>query len=99
MSLLHYNEKEIRERLIFFPEWKYQDGKLYRCYEFRHFREALAFMVECGIEAERLNHHPEWKNVYKQVEVWLVTHDSAGVTDLDFQLAEAMDSAYHKYKR
>jgi 4a-hydroxytetrahydrobiopterin dehydratase len=99
MSLLHYNEEEIRERLVFFPNWSYRENRLYRSYVFRNFREALAFLVECGIEMERLNHHAEWKHVYNRVEVWLMTHEAGGITDLDFQLAELMDTAYHKYQQ
>jgi 4a-hydroxytetrahydrobiopterin dehydratase len=58
---------------------------------FRNFSEAFGFMVRAALVAEKLDHHPEWFNVYKTVEVTLSTHDAGGVTALDVKLAEAMD--------
>ena len=60
-------------------------------FEFRNFNEAFGFMCRAALMAEKLNHHPEWSNVYKTVEVTLSTHDAGGVTALDVKLAEAMD--------
>jgi 4a-hydroxytetrahydrobiopterin dehydratase len=62
-----------------------------RKFEFRNFNEAFGFMSRAALMAEKLDHHPEWFNVYKTVEVTLSTHDAGGVTDLDIKLAEAMN--------
>jgi 4a-hydroxytetrahydrobiopterin dehydratase len=58
---------------------------------FRDFNEAFGFMTRAALIAEKLDHHPEWSNVYKTVEVTLSTHDAGGVTELDVKLAQAMD--------
>jgi len=57
----------------------------------KDFNEAFGFMARAALVAERLDHHPEWFNVYKTVQVTLATHDAGGVTELDIKLAEAMD--------
>jgi len=58
---------------------------------FKDFNEAFGFMTRAALVAEKMDHHPEWSNVYKTVEVTLSTHDAGGVTELDVKLAEAMD--------
>jgi 4a-hydroxytetrahydrobiopterin dehydratase len=58
---------------------------------FRDFNEAFGFMTRAALVAEKMDHHPEWFNVYKTVEVTLSTHDAGGVTELDVKLAQAMD--------
>ncbi|MGI8525421.1 MAG: 4a-hydroxytetrahydrobiopterin dehydratase [Pseudolabrys sp.] len=60
-------------------------------FEFKDFNEAFGFMARAALIAEKMDHHPEWFNVYKKVEVTLSTHDAGGVTELDIKLAEAMD--------
>lgn len=60
-------------------------------FTFKDFTEAFGFMTRVALTAEKMDHHPEWFNVYKTVEVTLSTHDAGGVTDLDVKLAEAMD--------
>jgi 4a-hydroxytetrahydrobiopterin dehydratase len=62
-----------------------------RKFVFADFNQAFGFMTRAALIAEKLDHHPEWFNVYKTVEVTLSTHDAGGVTDLDVKLAEAMD--------
>jgi 4a-hydroxytetrahydrobiopterin dehydratase len=62
-------------------------------YVFRDFRQAFGFMTESALAAEKLNHHPEWANVYKRVDVTLTTHSAGGLTELDFKLAVLMDAA------
>lgn len=73
--------------------WKEEDKKLYRKFQFKDFSEAFAFMTRVALEAEKMDHHPLWTNVYNTVEVWLSTH-SAGdvVTDKDRQLAKKIDA-------
>jgi 4a-hydroxytetrahydrobiopterin dehydratase len=60
-------------------------------YTFKDFNEAFGFMARAALVAEKMDHHPEWFNVYKTVEVTLATHDAGGVTALDVKLAQAMD--------
>mgnify|MGYP001308150853 CR=1 FL=1 len=62
-----------------------------RKFVFRDFSEAFGFMTRAALVAEKLDHHPEWFNVYKTVEVTLSTHDAGGLTELDVKLAEAMN--------
>jgi 4a-hydroxytetrahydrobiopterin dehydratase len=62
-----------------------------RTFVFRDFKEAFGFMTRVAEVAEEMNHHPEWSNVYKTVEVTLSTHDAGGVTERDVKLAQAMD--------
>jgi 4a-hydroxytetrahydrobiopterin dehydratase len=71
-------------------DWSLQDGKLHAEFRFADFAGAFGFMSAVATEAARLDHHPEWSNVYSSVVVDLVTHDASGVTELDVQLARRM---------
>ncbi len=62
-----------------------------RKFTFKNFNEAFGFMSRVALVAEKMDHHPEWSNVYKTVDVTLSTHDAGGLTELDVKLAEAMD--------
>ncbi len=62
-----------------------------KTYEFKSFVEAFGWMTQIALHAEKMNHHPEWSNVYKTVEVALTTHDADGLTALDAKLAQVMD--------
>ena len=75
------------------PLWTERDGAIHRALRFANFAEAFGFMAEIAIVAESRNHHPEWSNVYSQVSITLTTHDAGGITELDFELARAIDSA------
>lgn len=86
------SDAEIQDRLRTLPGWTYEKGRLHRAYRFKDFVEAMGFMVQAALHAERLNHHPEWSNVYHGVMVDLVTHDADGVTILDFELAGRMET-------
>lgn len=73
--------------------WEERENKLHKTFEFKDFREAISWMVRASFEIERLNHHPEWSNVYNKVEVQLCTHDAGNkVTSKDHELAKALDS-------
>ncbi|MFT3704199.1 MAG: 4a-hydroxytetrahydrobiopterin dehydratase [Agriterribacter sp.] len=73
--------------------WKEENNALYRKFEFKNFSEAFAFMTRVAIEAEKMDHHPTWKNVYNQVEIWLNTHDAGNtVTDKDRKLSTRIDA-------
>ena len=63
-----------------------------RSFTFRNFSEAFAFMTRVAMAAEKLDHHPDWANVYKTVDVTLNTHDAGGLTELDFKLARKMNA-------
>ncbi len=72
--------------------WSLDDGKLYREFKFANFIEAFGFMTSAAIAAEKMNHHPEWFNVYSKVRVHLTTHDAGGITELDIKLAKKMNA-------
>ncbi len=73
-------------------DWQKTNNTLHKKFEFKNFSEAFAFMTRVAIEAEKLNHHPLWTNVYNKVEIWLNTHDMDDtVTELDYKLALAID--------
>lgn len=82
---------EIAQRLAQLTSWSIQAGKLHREYKFGNFVEAFGFMASAALVAERLDHHPEWFNVYSTVRVDLTTHDAGGITAKDFDLATAME--------
>jgi 4a-hydroxytetrahydrobiopterin dehydratase len=73
--------------------WKEEKNKLYRKFEFKNFSEAFAFMTRVALEAEKMDHHPLWTNVYNTVEVWLSSHDAGDIiTDKDRKLAKKIDA-------
>jgi len=75
------------------PEWREVDGRdaIARKFVFKDFNQAFGFMTRVALTAEKMDHHPEWFNVYKTVDVTLSTHDAGGVTELDVKLATEMD--------
>ena len=72
--------------------WQLRNDKLYRQFLFADFVTAFGFMAQAALIAERMNHHPEWSNVYATVEVELTTHDANGISELDFELAQAINA-------
>ncbi len=74
--------------------WREVDGRdaITRVFTFKDFNEAFGFIARAALVAEKSDHHPEWRNVYKTVEVVLTTHDADGVTEKDVDLAKAMDA-------
>jgi 4a-hydroxytetrahydrobiopterin dehydratase len=75
------------------PKWQDTPGRdaITRKFEFKDFNEAFAFMTRAALLAEKMDHHPEWSNVYNKLEVTLTTHDAGGVTDNDIAMAKAME--------
>jgi 4a-hydroxytetrahydrobiopterin dehydratase len=82
---------EVTKRLAQVAGWTLREGKLHREYKFADFVEAFGFMASAALVAERLNHHPEWFNVWSTVVVDLTTHDAGGISAKDFELAAAME--------
>lgn len=81
-------EDAILAHLETLPGWAYVDGALAKTFEFGSFREAMSFMTRVAFEAEEMNHHPEWTNVYNRVQVRLLTHHAGDrVTEKDVDLA------------
>lgn len=73
--------------------WTEENNALYRKFQFKDFSEAFAFMTRVAMEAEKMDHHPRWTNVWNTVEVWLNTHSAGNtITDKDRQLAKKIDS-------
>jgi 4a-hydroxytetrahydrobiopterin dehydratase len=91
MSIQPLDETELRRGLTELPEWQLREGKLHREFVFDDFVGAFGFMTRAALVAERMNHHPEWFNVYKRVRVDLTTHEAGGISQRDLELAAAMD--------
>ncbi len=86
------SETEISQALVSLPGWLVNDAhKLERSFRFTDFMAAFAFMTRIAIEAERMNHHPEWFNVYNRVRIELTTHDADGISQKDFKLANIIN--------
>lgn len=85
------SQEDLSAALDSLPGWSLENDKLRREFRFAGFTEAFGFMTSAAIEAEKMNHHPEWFNVYNRVVVDLTTHDANGITELDFELARKMN--------
>jgi len=85
-------DAEVAERLRSVSGWAAVNGKLHRTFQFRDFTEAFGYMTRVALIAEKMDHHPEWSNVYNRVAIDLVTHDAGGLTLLDFELAARISS-------
>lgn len=84
-------DEQIQMRLKDLPGWRVENDALCRDYRFADFSKAFGYMASCALVAEKLNHHPNWSNVYGQVNMRLSTHDVGGITALDFELAMACE--------
>jgi len=82
----------IEEALKDLPGWEYQEGTLVTVLEFADFKEAFTAMCRIAFECEAQQHHPDWTNVYNELEIRLRTHDADGVTEKDFRLARTIES-------
>jgi 4a-hydroxytetrahydrobiopterin dehydratase len=88
------SDERIREELSKLDGWNIKDGKLAKSFKFDNFVKAFGFMTQVAIEAEKMNHHPDWRNVYNSVEVSLVTHDASAITTYDIKLARIIDKIF-----
>ena len=84
-------DPEIAEHMKSLRNWELGTDRIKRSFRFNDFVEAFGWMSSVALVAEKMNHHPEWRNVWATVEVELSTHDARGLTELDMKLAAAMD--------
>jgi 4a-hydroxytetrahydrobiopterin dehydratase len=85
------SDDEIESEVSKLDGWKVVNGKINRSFKFKNFIEAFGFMTKVAMQAEKMNHHPEWFNVYNQVKIDLVTHDVSGISNYDIKLANAIN--------
>lgn len=86
-----YNASDIQDNFDRLKNWQLVGNTLQKEFKFKDFVSAFGFMSQVALHAEKLNHHPEWKNVYNTVSITLSTHDAGGLTKLDFELAKLID--------
>ncbi len=91
MKVLKLSDAEVQSMLPGVPGWQLVNGKLHREYKFPDFVHAFGFMATAAIAIEKMNHHPEWFNVYSRVVVDLTTHDCGGISVRDFELARLLE--------
>lgn len=92
MAIGKLTDEEVAAGLEQLPHWSLRDGKLYRSLKFNDFLAAFGFMTRVALLAEKMDHHPEWSNVYNNVEIFLTTHDAQGISTRDLILARAIDA-------
>lgn len=94
MARNRLTSEQLKEALIELEGWQKVDGReaIYKSFKFRDFNAAFGFMTRAALYAEKLDHHPEWINVYNRVDVTLSTHSEDGITELDIKLARKMNS-------
>ncbi|MCA1904223.1 MAG: 4a-hydroxytetrahydrobiopterin dehydratase [Cyanobacteria bacterium KgW148] len=91
MAIDRLTEAQINQELTTLNGWQIVEGKLHKVYQFPDFVAAFAFMTKVALLAEKLDHHPEWYNVYNRVVIDLTTHDAGGISARDFALARQID--------
>ncbi len=92
MALTALSSEQIQSELQNLSGWSLVDGKLHKEFQFEDFIQAFGFMTRAAIHAEKMNHHPEWFNVYNKLKVDLMTHDAGGITENDIKLAKILNS-------
>jgi len=85
------SEQDIQQQVAKLEGWKVVGGKVNKTFEFEDFVQAFGFMTRVAMEAEKMNHHPEWFNVYNRVRIDLMTHDVGGISNYDIKLAKVID--------
>ncbi|RMF29829.1 MAG: 4a-hydroxytetrahydrobiopterin dehydratase [Candidatus Nitrosothermus koennekii] len=91
MEYRRLSKDEIDKELSELKGWKIINGKLSKEFTFKDFNEAFGFMTRVALEAEKMNHHPEWFNVYNKVKIELMTHDIDGISNFDIMLAKKIE--------
>jgi len=92
MGLTKLSDEQIQTELKDLEGWSVVDGKLHKEFQFLDFNEAFGFMARASMHIEKMNHHPEWFNVYNKLVVDLMTHDASGITENDTNLAKILNS-------
>lgn len=95
MSRSLLSQKEIEDALLQLESWQLVEGKLERNFKFNTFADAFAFMTKVALQAEKIDHHPDWSNSFNKVNVSLTTHSSGGISQLDIDLAIYINSLDH----
>ena len=90
--MMSLSQNEIVKELEKLPGWSVVNEKLHKEFQFESFNQAFGFMTRAAMEIEKMNHHPEWFNVYNRITVELTTHDAGGITDNDVNLARILNS-------
>ncbi|QDI89218.1 4a-hydroxytetrahydrobiopterin dehydratase [Candidatus Nitrosopumilus sp. SW] len=90
--MMRLSQEEIAEELKNLPGWSVVNDKLHREIQFDSFNQAFGFMTMAAMEIEKMNHHPEWFNVYNKLVIELTTHDAGGITRNDINLARILNS-------
>ncbi len=90
--MMRLSSEQISEELKNLPGWIVKDEKLHRGFEFEDFNQAFGFMTRAAMHIEKMNHHPEWFNVYNKITIDLTTHDAGGITQNDIDLAKILNS-------
>ena len=85
-------ESDIEKELKKLTGWSVKNDKLHKEFQFNNFNQAFGFMTRAAMEIEKMNHHPEWFNVYNRITVDLTTHDAGGITNNDVNLARILNS-------
>ena len=99
MGLAKLSDEQIQTALQDLEGWSVVDGKLHKEFQFSDFNEAFGFMARASMHIEKMNHHPEWTNVYNRVMVRLTTHDAGHtVTPKDWELAKVLDDHYAQHQ-
>ena len=92
--MMKLSKLEIDEELKKLTGWSVKNDKLHKEFQFDNFNQAFGFMTRAAMEIEKMNHHPEWFNVYNRITVELTTHDAGGITDNDVNLARILNSLF-----
>ncbi len=92
--MIKLSSEEIKKELKELTGWSLVNGKLHKDFEFTDFNQAFGFMTRAAMEIEKMNHHPEWFNVYNRLSVDLMTHDTGGITHNDINLAKILNSLF-----
>jgi len=92
--MMKLSEIQITEELKKLEGWEVKENKLHKEFQFDSFNQAFGFMTRAAMEIEKMNHHPEWFNVYNRITVDLTTHDAGGITNNDINLARILNSLF-----
>lgn len=94
-----FSNTKVKELLLVkLKDWSFDGTYISRNFKFKNFVNAFSFMTSIAMEAEKMEHHPDWSNIYNSVTIKLNSHDAKGITQLDFDLAQVIDRLFEKCK-